>query len=70
MKLVVMSCAAPCTQVNALPEGGCTARHTLSVTPVLSPPPLFEGPTSGMFASQARPPALPTLVPRAGQRVP
>ena len=30
------------------------ARHTLSVTPVISPPHIFEGPTRGMFSSQAR----------------
>lgn len=29
------------------------ARHTLSVTPVISPPQIFEGPTCGMFSSQA-----------------
>ncbi|KAK9832595.1 hypothetical protein WJX81_002087 [Elliptochloris bilobata] len=39
-------------QVDALPAGGCTARHTLSVTPILSPPAILEGPTRSMFASQ------------------
>ena len=34
------------------------ARHTLSVTPVISPPHIFERPTCGMFSSQVRLPRV------------